>query len=104
MLEIGLAGMPRTGREGALVITDLDQVTERIVRLVSVGLMTVVAVEYRDGPELDDEGSAVGQGEDPAAVASGRSRAVGTWPSSLTGGGEGDSLANDQERAMCRGP
>jgi hypothetical protein len=51
MLEVRVAGVSRARRKGASVIADLDQVAERVVRLVAMGFVPMVTVV--DGNRLD---------------------------------------------------
>jgi hypothetical protein len=53
VLEVTSAGLPDTDRHGALAVSDLDQVTQGVGRLVAAGFVAVVAVGDRDGPEPD---------------------------------------------------
>jgi hypothetical protein len=48
MPEVGFARMARAGRERAGVIPDLEQVAELVIGLVSIRLVTVVALERGD--------------------------------------------------------
>jgi len=72
MLEVGLRGVPRAGRKGAFLVTDLDQVTEGGVGLIGMRLVPVIAFDCGDRFQSHGELSAVGHGKFPRAVAAGR--------------------------------
>src|SRR5689334_21033737 len=48
MLEVGLRGVPRTGRKGAFPVADLDQVPEGGVGLIGMRFMPVIAFDCGD--------------------------------------------------------
>ena len=68
MLEIAVAGMPRTRRERTFPVPDLHQVPEGVAGLVGMRFVPMVAVGHWNGAELDGELPAVGEGEVPGAV------------------------------------
>jgi hypothetical protein len=70
MLEIAVAGVPGAGGEGARAVADLDQVAKLPARLITVGLVPVVAVVGRHGLDVHLERVwRAGQREDPRPVA-----------------------------------
>src|SRR5690242_7797864 len=69
VLEVGFPGGPGAGRERAVAVADLDEVAERVIRLIGMRLVAVVALERRHRPQSHDEAPSVGQGQRPGPVA-----------------------------------
>jgi hypothetical protein len=55
VLEVGFPGVPGTGRERAVAVPDLDEVAQRLIRLISVRLIAVVTLERRHRSQFHDE-------------------------------------------------
>jgi hypothetical protein len=81
VFEVAFPGVPGTGWERAVTVADLDEVAERVVRLVGVRLVAVVAGKRGHWLQFHAEVAAVGQGECPGAVP--------VWRSGVGVSGEG---------------